>query len=108
MTGRSCDRLLDFPYVVVRLGCDLCHRRGQYRLARLAAKFGAEIGIDALLLRLSVDCPWREGPDARRKRNENGCQARFVDLGWSRPPPDLPPGMAPLRVVPGGRKEAAE
>ncbi len=104
MTERFCGRLLDFPYVVIRLGCDLCHRRGQNRLTRLAAKFGAEIGIDALLLRLSADCPWRDDPDARRKRHENGCQARFVDLGWSRPPP----GMTPLKLVPGGRKEAAE
>lgn len=105
---RQHDRLLDFPYVVVRLGCDLCQRRGQYRLARLAAKFGAEIGLDSLLLRLSADCPWRDGPDARRTRKTQGCQARFVDLRWSRPPPDLPPDTTPLRIIAGGRRDAAE
>lgn len=105
---RRHDRLADFPYVVVRLGCDLCKRRGQYRLARLAAKFGAEIGLEPLLLLLSADCPWRDGPDSRGKPKAEGCQARFVDLGWSRPPPDLPPGAAPLRVITGGRIQAAE
>jgi hypothetical protein len=105
---RRDDRLVDYPYVVVRLGCDLCLRRGQYRLARLAATFGAEIGLEPLLMRLSADCPWRDGEGARGKRRTEGCQARFVDLGWSRPPPDLPPGAAPLRLVTGSRKDAAE
>jgi len=31
-------RLVDFPYVVVRLECNLCHRKGAYRLARLAVR----------------------------------------------------------------------
>jgi hypothetical protein len=105
---RRDDRLADYPYVVVRLGCDLCLRRGQYRLARLAAKFGAEIGLVSLLMRLSADCPWRHDKDARGKRRTEGCQARFVDLGWSRPPPDLPPGAAPIRLIAGSRKGAAE
>jgi hypothetical protein len=32
------------PYVLVRLRCDTCKRAGSYRLARLAVKYGAEIG----------------------------------------------------------------
>ena len=52
-------RLVDFPYVLVRLRCDLCRRAGAYRLVRLAVKFGSEILLDDLLLRLSADCPWR-------------------------------------------------
>jgi hypothetical protein len=40
MRGVEC--LSDFPWVTVRVECPLCpHRRGTYRLARLAEKFGA-------------------------------------------------------------------
>src|SRR5437868_7401236 len=55
-------RLVDFPYVLVRLRCDTCKRAGAYRLARLAIKFGAEILLDDLIVRLSADCPWRDEP----------------------------------------------
>jgi hypothetical protein len=41
-------RLVDFPYVLVRLHCDACKRAGSYRLARLAVKYGAEILLDDL------------------------------------------------------------
>ena len=50
-------RLVDFPYVLVRLRCELCKRAGSYRLARLATKFGSEILLDDLIVRLSADCP---------------------------------------------------
>jgi hypothetical protein len=34
------ERLVDFPWVIVRIDCPLCpHRKGQYRLARLAEEF---------------------------------------------------------------------
>jgi hypothetical protein len=55
-------RLVDFPYVLVRLRCDACKRAGSYRLARLAVKYGAEIFLDDLIVRLSADCPWRDDP----------------------------------------------
>jgi hypothetical protein len=48
-------KLVDFPYVLVRLRCNACKRAGAYRLARLAVKFGAEILLDDLLMRLSAD-----------------------------------------------------
>jgi hypothetical protein len=35
-------RLVDFPYVLVRLRCDTCKRAGSAGLARLAVKYGAE------------------------------------------------------------------
>jgi hypothetical protein len=34
-------RLMDFPYVLVRLRCYTCERAGAYRLARLSVKYGA-------------------------------------------------------------------
>ena len=39
------DRLAFYPFVVVRIACRVCSRNGAYRLARLAAKFGPEIGL---------------------------------------------------------------
>ena len=39
------DRLAPYPFVVVRIACRVCSRRGSYRLARLAAKFGPEISL---------------------------------------------------------------
>jgi hypothetical protein len=84
-------RLVDYPIVFVRLRCDACKRAGGYRLARLAVKFGSEILLDDLIVRLSADCAWRDDPRAT-------CGARFVDLPQTRPP-DLPPAMRRLRVV---------
>jgi hypothetical protein len=101
------DRLSDYPWVIVRIGCDLCKRSGSYRLARLASKFGAEASLVSVLLSLSADCPWRDGPDARKKRGKTGCRARFVDLGPFQPPPDLPPSSRRLEVIEGGRIVAA-
>jgi hypothetical protein len=86
-------RLVDFPYVLVRLRCDACKRAGSYRLARLAVKFGAEILLDDLLVRLSADCP-RDDPIGT-------CGARFEDVSPRRPP-DLPAALIQFRVVRGG------
>jgi hypothetical protein len=55
------DRLALYPYVVGRIRCRVGSRAGTYRLARLAAKFGPEIGLRDLLDRFSYDCPWRGG-----------------------------------------------
>jgi hypothetical protein len=86
-------RLADYPFVLVRLRCDSCRRRGAYRLARLAVKFGAEILLDDLLVRLSGDCPWRDDP-------RGACGARFSDLPPRRPP-DMPARR--MRIVSGGK-----
>jgi len=88
-------RLTDFPYVFVRLRCDVCKRAGAYRVARLAVKFGAEILLDDLLVRLSADCPWRDDP-------RGSCGARFTDLPPRRPP-DLPAALMRFRVMKGGK-----
>ena len=86
-------RLVDYPWVLVRVRCDVCKRAGAYRLARLAVKFGSEILLDDLIIRLSADCAWRDDP-------RGGCGARFSDLP-PRHPPDLSRGR--LRVVSGGK-----
>jgi hypothetical protein len=69
-------------------------RRIAYRLARLAVKYGSEILLDDLLLRLSADCPWRDDPQG------SGCGAHFADLPPRRPP-DMPVRKR-LRVISGG------
>lgn len=92
------DRLLSYPYVVVRIGCEHCARRGVYRLARLAARFGPEIRLDELLAALTADCAARNP----RHPYHRGCQARFTDLDPPRRPPDQP--AAALKVVQGGKR----
>ena len=99
------NRLSEYPWVIVRLGCRYCNRRGQYRLARLAAKFGAEIGLDDLLDRLAFDCPWRRSPTDRRPgKYDVTCGAMFIDLDGPPPPSDLPPGAMGLRIIQGGKQ----
>lgn len=98
------DSLAFFPYVVVRIRCQSCDRQGSYRLARLAAKFGAEMPLNEVMARITVDCPWRE----ERRARARGCKAFFPDLTGPPRPPDLPPGLAPLRLIKGGKQENVE
>jgi hypothetical protein len=101
------ERLSDFPWVIVRIDCPLCpHRKGQYRLARLAEKFGADIQLCDLLDRIALDCPQKSLPWERPSGQYDArCKARFTDLEvTSRPPPDLPPIMRKLTVIQGGRR----
>jgi hypothetical protein len=82
----AADTLASFPYVTVRLGCTLCSRHGAYRLARLAAKYGAEIRLIDLLEHLAGDCRyWRP-----RHPGIQGCGAYFPDLAGAPRPPDEP------------------
>jgi len=99
------DSLAFYPYVIVRIRCHSCERQGSYRLARLAAKFGPEIPMDEVMDRITVDCPWQE---ERRSRSQRGCKAFFPDLTGPPLPPDLPPGLAPLRVIKGGKQDNGE
>jgi len=89
------DTLATYPYVVVRLGCTKCSRTGSYRLARLAAKYGAEIEMLRLLECLAGDCAWWRP----RHPYHEGCGACFVDLDLPRRPPDVPGRR--LRIVSG-------
>ena len=102
---RDVDRLSAFPYVRVRIVCRACPRRNSYRLARLAAKFGPEAALEALIAELAFDCQRRKNLDERPpgKFGDMQCDAHFVDLV---PPtsPDLPPGLMKLRVVPGDKR----
>lgn len=91
------DTLAGYPFVVVRITCDACVRRGAYRLARLAAKYGADISLPELLKRLTADCRLQNP----RHPYQGRCRARFSDLEPPRRPPDNPDWA--LRVVQGGK-----
>ena len=97
MDERDC--LAFYPFVVVRIACRVCSRRGSYRLARLAAKFGPEITLRDLTDRFSYDCLWRA--EARGKRGVSSCGVYLPDLERPRPP-DVPPGLVKLRLIKGG------
>lgn len=92
--SRIAVRLVNYPFVTVRLQCDVCKRSGQSKLARLAAKYGCEIAMDVLLERITRDCPWRRDGAFDR----SGCGIYCCDLP-QRVPPDLPPSMVRLRAV---------
>ena len=92
------DRLALYPFVVVRIGCRQCSRKGAYRLARLAAKFGPEITLRDLTNRFSYDCMWRA--EARSKKGKSTCGVIPAGPdGRHKRPPDLPSGMVKLRLV---------
>ncbi len=83
--GTPPSRLSQYPWVIVRIACKLCTRRGQYRLVRLAARFGPEIELDRLLAHLASDCPyWRDRP----RKYDPRCGARYIDLDHNLPPAD--------------------
>ena len=94
MDSRDC--LAHYPFVVVRIACRVCSRRGSYRLARLAAKFGPEISLRDLTDRFSYDCLWRA--EARSTKGKSACGVYLPDLEQPRPP-DVPPGLFKLRLV---------
>jgi hypothetical protein len=93
------DRLASYPFVVVRIRFHVCSRRGSYRFARLAAKFGPEISLRDLTDRFSYDdCLWRA--EARSKKGKSACGVYLPDLEHARPP-DLPPGKVKPPLVKG-------
>jgi len=95
------DTLAYYPFITVRLACTRCTRRGSYRLARLAEKYGADIHMKDLLGYLAGDCRWW----SPRHPGYGECGAYFADLAGPAPlPPDTPAAVRPpLRVVTGDK-----
>ena len=56
MPAYSSPPLARFPHALVRLVCDQCGRRGQYRKETLAARFGADTVLPDLLVKVA-QCP---------------------------------------------------
>lgn len=83
-------KLADYPFVVVRLDCDLCPRRGRYRLARLVARFGDYASLYRVRRELAKPCHRLENSGTAMRP---GCRVDYPDLRYgSRQRPDLPPG----------------
>jgi len=101
-------RTSSYPYVIVRVTCTKCTRRGNYRLARLAERFGAEASLVDVLRALSRDCA-NHGFKREKGSYPQPCGAVLADLGTPRPPdvpPERPPPGAPVMMRPrlvGGR-----
>ena len=71
------ERLSEYPFVIVNVSCRLCPRRGRYKLARLAVRFGPDALLDDLLASLAGNCRyWNPKP----RRYDPRCGARFEDL----------------------------
>jgi hypothetical protein len=102
------ETLSAYPWVVVRLCCDVCGRKGGYRLARLAARYGPERPLLEVLGALSADCSVRDLSRYDHAQGwRDGCGARFADLGPIKPPPDLLPDLRRLRLIEGGASSPA-
>lgn len=97
--------LAEYPYVVVRFACTICRRRGQMRLARAAEKYGADIGMLALMNNVAWSCPLPRRGSEHAKAQKYGarCGIYLPDIGEGGPPPDMPP--VALRIV---KPDAAE
>lgn len=92
-------RLSQYPHARLRIACGPCGRRGDYSVARLAERYGAEITLHELLRRLTAGCKWQRAPsDALPRPYEPRCLAVFPDLT------ETPPPAPGLRVVAGGRR----
>jgi hypothetical protein len=64
--------LAEWPDRMVRLTCDLCPRRGQYRKDTLIARFGGDVLMPDVR-HLIAKCPRKDAPGA-------ACGAYYADL----------------------------
>ncbi|RYC30220.1 hypothetical protein D3273_19800 [Lichenibacterium minor] len=84
--------LVDWPWVVVEVECSLCPRRGRYRLARLAERYGSAVPLGRLLETMAADCTLMK-PDQKPRQYEARCGIRYVV-----PPAGPLPADAPARA----------
>ena len=93
-------RLTEFPWVVARISCKFCRRKGQYRTVRLAERYGADVELERLLEILAADCRYMR-PGEKARKYEERCGVRFTDLDGAGPPHDRPPALVVpiLKVV---------
>jgi hypothetical protein len=64
--------LAEWPYGMVRLACDLCPRRGQYRKETLIALFGGNVKMPDLRHNIA-HCPRFDAPG-------QACGVYYADL----------------------------
>jgi len=94
-----------YPWIVVRFACRTCRVFTDRRLALLVEEFGAATTLEHLLDLFIANCPHRP-----RKRNGRpmtaimACGGYCRDIGSPRPP-DLPPSLAGLTLIEGGKDD---
>ncbi len=94
-----------YPWIVVRFACTRCRTYSNVRLALLAERFGATTTIEWLLGEFHKVCPHRpQKRNGRIMHRDTPCGGYCPDLG-STMPPDLPPSLAGLTVIEGGKKD---
>ena len=47
---------------MLTVACSRCERRGRYRLDKLIARHGAEVGARVIAPEITADCPHRDAP----------------------------------------------
>ena len=89
--------LSSYRWISARVACQVCPRRGRYRLARLTESYGAETDLSVVLKGLSRQTvPYRTD----KFRNAGGCKAFFPDIeDLPSKPPDLPDDMRRPRLA---------
>jgi hypothetical protein len=90
------DLLAFYPFVVVRIACRVSARAMGLTDWRGWQPNSGQRSVSATSSNNSYDCLWRA--EARGTRGVSACGVYLPDLEHKRPP-DLPPGLARLRVV---------
>ena len=95
----------EYPYVIVRARCHVCQRRRDARTAVLAWHFGHWTPVGTLLRIFMSRCPWDPHSLVRKpQKYSHRCGAYLPDITSGRPP-DLPPALAGLSLIEGGRDD---
>jgi hypothetical protein len=76
---------------VLRIECDKCGRAGNYRLARLIAKYGLDAKLFDWSDEITADCPRKQA----RNLNDQ-CGGARIYQGWYRGPP---PNNCPDSII---------
>lgn len=92
--SRDSRQTREYPYVVLRIDCNLCGHKRAYRLARLAVRCGPDADLERVLRDLVRKCPYAQRPqETSRNQYLPHCKAFLPDLR-ERAPTDLPPPSA--------------
>ena len=85
--------------------CHVCAREADVRLASCAARYGHRLPVQVVLRAFIGPCPYNPFTEVRKpQKYGQRCGAYLPDLHTSRPP-DLPPSMAGLTLIEGGKDE---
>ncbi|MEW6121672.1 MAG: hypothetical protein AB1698_03605 [Pseudomonadota bacterium] len=108
--GQPPPQLRDYPYVVVRVRCNICGRDGTYRLAVLAERYGADCTLDDLvdaLRKIRRACPYPLPWTVKPRKLQMVCHITLPDWWQYVRPPDMPPDQGMRLVVDNGEDSAA-